>query len=306
MLRNKKIFITGGAGYLGKSLVSRLYKDNELCIYSRDEAKHYFLKKQYPNIRCIVGSITDKDRLIRSSKSYDTGIFAASLKQISACDENPIESIRTICLGAINSRLAAEDNNFESACLISTDKACEASTIYGSCKYTAEQSFIVNSSNVRLSSCRYGNVTNSTGSIIPLIWDSIKNNRQILLCSETMTRFMISIDEAIDLVLYSLSHANNVVIVPKLRSFLVKDLFDLYQENHNLQYVIGQPRVGEKIHELMVGTEELNRTTDAGKYYHISPNIITMTSILSYPYSSDKYLMSKNDLYTNLRLQNLI
>lgn len=306
MLRDKKIFITGGAGYLGKALIQKYYEHNEICIYSRDEAKHYFLQKQYPRIRSIIGSICDKDRLIRSCREYNIGIFAASLKQISACDENPIEAINTICLGAINSRLAAEDNNFEAACLISTDKACEASTIYGSCKYTAEQSFIVNNSNVKLSSCRYGNVTNSTGSVVPTILDSIKQKRQITLYSDTMTRFMIDIEAAVDLVTYSLSNVSGAVVVPKLQSFLVKDMFDLYAEHMGLKYIIGQPRVGEKLHEIMVGKEEINRTTEMDQYILIRPDQINKNSTIKKEYCSDQYVMSKNDLYTNLAKVGLI
>jgi UDP-N-acetylglucosamine 4,6-dehydratase/5-epimerase len=300
MIKNKKIIITGGAGFLGKAIVHRLYEHNDICIYSRDEAKHYFLQKQYPRIRSIIGSICDKDRLIRSCREYNMGIFAASLKQISACDENPVEAINTICLGAINSRLAAEDNNFEAACLISTDKACEASTIYGSCKYTAEQSFIVNNSDVRLSSCRYGNVTNSTGSVIPVILDSIKQKRQITLYSDTMTRFMIDIEEAVDLVTYSLNNVSGSVVVPKLRSFLVKDMFDLYSEHMGLKYIIGQPRVGEKLHEIMVGKEEVNRAIETDQYIIISPDKINTNPTIKKEYCSDQYVMSKNDLYTNL------
>lgn len=307
MIKNKRIIITGGGGYLGQTLIKRLYQDNEICIYSRDEAKHYFLKQKYPNIKCIIGDIKDEKKLIRASKSYDMGIFAASLKQISACDENPIEAIKTICLGAIHSRVAAEENNFESACFISTDKACEATTIYGSCKYTAEQSFIVNSSNVKLSSCRYGNVTNSTGSVIPLILNSIKNNRILILCSGQMTRFMLSSDEAANLVDYSLlSGVSNAVVVPKIKSFLVKDLFDLYAEHRGLKYVIGKPRVGEKIHEIMIGQEELVRTTDHNNYFHISPNIVNDQQVISETYSSNKYVMSKEILYKTLAEQNLI
>lgn len=306
MLKHKKIFITGGAGFLGKALIERLYSDNDICIYSRDEAKHYFLKKKYPNIKCIVGSITDKDRLIRSAKGYEIGIFAASLKQISACDENPIESINTISIGAINSRTAAEDNNFEAACFISTDKACEATTIYGACKYVAEQSFIVGDSGVKLTSCRYGNVTNSTGSVIPLIKNNIANDTEAILYSDTMTRFMINRKDAVDLVLYSLNKAEKVVVVPKLKSFLVKDLFDLYKEFHKLKYIIKEPRVGEKIHEIMIGKEELQRTTFTDNHFFISPQKNLTTMEITEPYSSDNHIMSKDELYQRMFDEQLI
>lgn len=306
MIINKKIFITGGAGFLGKALIKNLYNYNDITIYSRDEAKHYFLKKEYPNINCIVGTITDKDRLIRSAKNHNIGIFTASLKQISACDENPIEAINTICIGSINSRIAAEDNNFESACFISTDKACEATTIYGSCKYTAEQSFIVNTSDVMLSACRYGNVTNSTGSIIPLIKHSIANKNVLTLYSDTMTRFMITESEAVDLVQYSLLNASNAVVVPQLKSFLVKDLFDIYKEHHGLEYITSHPRVGEKIHELMIGSEESPRTTIKDNYILISPNKISDKPAVFKTYSSKDHVISKDELFKYLKKLYLI
>ena len=195
-MENKKIFITGGAGFLGKNLIKRYYENNEITIYSRDEAKHYFLKKQYPKIKCIVGDIRNYDLLKRASQNHDIGIFAASLKQISSVDENYEEGVEVIIKGGINSRRVAEENNMEAACFISSDKSRAATTLYGSMKYVAGESFIVNSenSNTRLSTAIYGNVMNSTGSIIPLILDSIKNNRTLTLYSQKMTRFLIEID----------------------------------------------------------------------------------------------------------------
>jgi len=302
---NKRIFITGGAGFLGKNLVNKYYENNEITIYSRDEAKHYFLKKQYPNIKCIVGDIRNYDLLKRASKNHDIGIFTASLKQISAVDENYEEGVNVIINGGINSRRVAEENNMESACFISSDKSRAATTLYGSMKYVAGESFIVNSenSNTRLSTAIYGNVMNSTGSVIPLILDSIKNNRELTLYSEKMTRFLIEIDEAINLIEEGLK-VSGFNIIPNLKSFSIKDLFEIYKDEFGLRYTVGQPRVSEKLHEMMISNEETNRT-----FFDKDKNIYFMHYKDIYSsnideYTSDKVLMSKEELYHYIKSKN--
>lgn len=297
-MKNKRIFITGGAGYLGRGIIRRLYEDNEIVCYSRDEAKHYLLKKKYPKIKCVVGDIRNLDRLRRASNGCNIGIFAASLKQISACDENTTEAIDTIINGAVNSRIAAEDNNFQSACFISSDKACSATTIYGACKFVAEQSFIVNHSNVSLVSCRYGNVTNSTGSIIPLIKDAIANKYELNLYSQDMTRFMLSIDDAVDLILFGLNKVSHATVIPGIRSFCVSDLFQIYNEKFGLKYRITTPRVGEKIHEVMISAEEMPRTEADGNYFIISPSKFSLEppTFFNKEFSSQNHTIPKDRL----------
>ena len=300
-MENKKIFITGGAGYLGKNIIEKYYDKNEITIYSRDEAKHYFLKKQYPKIKCIVGDIRNYDLLKRASSKSDIGIFAASLKQISSVDENYEEGVNVIINGGLNSRRVAEENNMEAACFISSDKSRAATTLYGSMKYVAGESFIVNSeeSNTRLSTAIYGNVMNSTGSIIPLIWDSIKNKRTLVLYSEEMTRFLIEIEDAITLIEESLK-VNGFNLIPNLKSFLIKDLFDIYKENFGLQYTIGEPRVSEKLHEMMISKEETPRTffdKEKNLYFMHYKNIYN-TGVEEF--TSDKVMITKDELYRYL------
>lgn len=307
MIRNKKIFITGGAGYLGKNLISRYYENNEITIYSRDEAKHYYLKKQYPNVNCIIGDIRNYDLLKRSSMKHDLGIFTASLKQIGAVDQNVEESVNIIINGALNSRRVAQENEFESACFISSDKSRAATTLYGSMKFVAGESFIVNSekSNVRLSSAIYGNVLNSTGSIIPLIWNSIKNKITLVLYSEEMTRFMIDINQAMDLIETSLN-VSGFNVIPNLKSFRVKDLFEIYAENFDLKYNIGEPRISEKIHEIMISKEESNRTFYDSKndVYFMHYEKVYNQKFEWSELSSEFTIISKNELYEILQKYN--
>jgi UDP-glucose 4-epimerase len=298
-MKGKKIFITGGAGYLGWNLVKRYYNDNEITVYSRDEAKHYYLKKRYPNVKCIVGDVRNFDLLKRSASGHDIGIFAASLKQIEAVDQNVEEALEIIVKGAINSRRVSEECGFEAACFISSDKSRAATTLYGAMKFVAGESFIVNAeeSKTRLSCAVYGNVMNSTGSIIPLIWNSIENNYELVLYSEQMTRFMIDIEEAIDLVEKGLA-VNGYNVIPNLKAFRVKDIFEIYANKFGLKYRIGEPRISEKLHEMMISEEESSRTKyDANNdtYYMHYKNISNGYPVLK-QLTSDIVAVDKQEL----------
>ena len=297
-MKNKKIFITGGAGFLGSHLVKRYYKDNEITIYSRDEAKHYYLKKQFPNINCIIGDIRNFDLLKRSATGHDIGIFAASLKQIGAVDQNIEESSKIIIDGALNSRRVAEEVGMEAACFISSDKSRAATTIYGAMKFVAGESFIVNSdrSSVRLSSAIYGNVLNSTGSVIPLMWDAISKGYELTLYSDKMTRFMIDIEGAMDLIEYSLK-VDGYNVIPNLKSFLVKDLFDIFAEKFGLKYKMGVPRISEKLHEMMISIEEAPRTycnKELDSYFMHYEKLAKEP--IDFEFTSDNVVVSKDEL----------
>jgi UDP-N-acetylglucosamine 4,6-dehydratase/5-epimerase len=308
MLSDEKIFITGGAGYLGMNLVKRYYKDNEITVFSRDEAKHYYLKKQFPKVKCVIGDIRNEKLLKEASRGHTIGIFAASLKQIEAVDQNVDESLQVIVHGALNSRRAAIENGMKAACFISTDKSRGATTIYGAMKYVAGEAFVVNAEETptRLTSVIYGNVLNSTGSVIPLIWDSIKNDYPLNLYGEEMTRFMIDIEDAMDTIEYAL-RKDGFNVIPNLKAFKIKDLFEIYEEEFRLKWNLGEPRLGEKYHEQMISPFEKERVTYDKEHdmfllhnktvYHediIGPNGL----------SSEECLVSKEELHVILKKYN--
>jgi UDP-glucose 4-epimerase len=307
-MKNKKIFITGGAGYLGKNLIKKWHADNEITIFSRDEAKHYFLKKEYPNVNFIVGDVRNYDLLRRSSRNYDIGVFAASLKQIEACEKNYEEANQIIVQGTFNSKIAAIENNFESACYISSDKSICPTTIYGMCKALAGESFISSNEGVetKLSTAIYGNIANSTGSIIPLIWDCLKRGRVIPCFGGEMTRFLLTIESAITLIENGLE-CRDVNVIPQAKSFKIKDLLDIYTQEFGLKYVVSQPRENEKIHELMASSEHMPRMryVAKGDYYIMCKNINGQK--LDFPnneYSSKDFCLSVDDLYKFLKDHN--
>jgi UDP-N-acetylglucosamine 4,6-dehydratase len=296
-MKNKKIFITGGAGYLGANLIKKWYDSNEITIYSRDEAKHYFLKKQFPKLNCIIGDVRNLDLMRKSSKNHDIGVFAASLKQIESVDQNVSEANEIIIHGGLNSRIVAEEN-LQSACFISTDKSRSATTIYGAMKFVAGEAFIVNSesSKTNLSTAIYGNVINSTGSIIPLIWDAINNNYQLTLYSELMTRFILLPHEAVDVIEFALSK-NGYNVIPKAKSILIKDLFDIFSQKFGLKYINGSPRVSEKIHEIMVSQEESPRVFEESNYFLMhSKTVYNQNLFKNSEYSSKDFVMDKHEL----------
>jgi len=302
-MKNKKIFITGGAGFLGKHIVKRYYDNNEITIFSRDESKHYYLKKQFPNIKCIIGDIRNYDLLKRASKNHDIGIFAASLKQIESVDQNVEEAVDIIIRGSINSRRISEENKFESSCFISSDKSRSATTLYGSMKFVAGESFIVNAdkSPIKLSTAIYGNVLNSTGSIIPLMWNAIKNNYSLKLYSTEMTRFMITVDQAVDLIEECLM-VNGYNVIPNVKSFKIVDLFEIYKELFGLQYTIDVPRISEKIHEIMISSEEQSRVKQVNNYYYMHyKNTFNEVKFTNDEYSSKNVCVTKEELNNILK-----
>lgn len=308
MIKNEKIFITGGAGYLGQEIVKRFYNDNKITVFSRDEAKHYYLKKQFPNIVCIVGDIRNYELLSSAMRGSTIAIFAASMKQIESVDQNVEEAIEIIIRGALNSRKAAIHNNLKAATFISSDKSRMATTLYGSMKFVAGESFIVNAEQekTKLSSVIYGNVMNSTGSIIPLIWNSIEKNYPLKLYGEEMTRFMIGVQDAIDCIEIAIKHTGYSV-VPNLRSFKVKELFEIFEEKFGLKWSMGVPRISEKNHEQMISPHEVARVKFDKKrntYFIHYSKVFNTTSLPSSGLSSEDCLYTKEELRKYLEKNN--
>jgi FlaA1/EpsC-like NDP-sugar epimerase len=272
-IQDKVVLITGGTGFLGKTLASKFldYEPRALRIFSRDEVKHFrfnILFKDNERIRNLIGDVRDYDRISRALEGADVVIHAAALKRIDMIEYNVAESIKTNILGTLNVANAALRNNVSRALFVSTDKACSPLNSYGACKLLGERIFTETNyskgdSDVVLSSVRYGNVLASTGSIIPFFKQIIEKGEPIPLTHQEMTRFIISADQAVDLVLKALAYSiGGEVIVPFIPAAKTLDIIEVLKSEMGAENEIVDIgiRPGEKIHESLINEFEIPLT----------------------------------------------
>lgn len=259
-IKGKKIFITG-AGYLARHLVERWHNDCEITIYSRGENNQESISRRFPRVKCIMGDVADYPKMLRSARGCQIGVFTAATKCIHKIDQNPEEAIKSIVTGGINSRLVAEELAFEAGVLLSTDKEVEPTTNYGLLKRVASNNFLFKAwGTPRLTVVRYGNILASDKSLLQVLPEYVKAKTPICLYDIDMTRYFLNINQAIKTIEYAIvSRQNGNIILPDLKSFKIKDIFDIYAEKFDLKYTMGFPRTGEKIHEQLIGNDELKR-----------------------------------------------
>ena len=285
MLNNKSVLITGGTGSFGKkfieTILSRYPSVKKIIIFSRDELKQSDLKQKYPEqdfpqLRFFIGDVRDKDRLQRACEGVDTIIHAAAIKQVDTAEYNPTECIRTNIDGAENVIHAALDNGVQNVVALSTDKACAPINLYGATKLVSDKLFtaannIRGSKDIKFSVVRYGNVMGSRGSVIPFFMKK-RSSGTLPITHPEMTRFNISLQAGVDMVMYALSyHLGGEIFVPKIPSYRILDIAEALAPGCETSIVGIRP--GEKLHEEMITDTDSLNTIDLGDYYAILPSV---------------------------------
>jgi UDP-N-acetylglucosamine 4,6-dehydratase len=285
MLKNKSVLITGGTGSLGKALTSHIlevYPDvRKVIIFSRDEQKQFQMAQEYPvnrypQVRFLLGDVRDEQRLIRAFQGVDVVIHAAAMKHVHLAEYNPDECIKTNIGGAQNVIHAALQTSVENVVALSTDKACAPINLYGATKLTSDKLFVAannikGTNPIKFSVVRYGNVMGSNGSVIPFFMNKKKEGK-LPITDAAMTRFNISLQGGVDMVMHAIEHAwGGEIFIPKIPSYKITDVAEAIAPECKLE-VIGI-RPGEKIHEEMITSSDSYNTYDLGKYYTILPSI---------------------------------
>ncbi|WP_323756870.1 UDP-N-acetylglucosamine 4,6-dehydratase (inverting) [Roseivirga sp.] len=284
-MKNKTILITGGTGSLGRALTSHILTNfpdvKKLIIFSRDEQKQFqmaqeFPESEYPQIRFFIGDVRDYERLKRAFQQVDLVIHAAAMKHVHIAEYNPEECIKTNIDGAQNVINACLATNVQRVVALSTDKACAPINLYGATKLTSDKLFIAannikGTNPIRFSVVRYGNVMGSNGSVIPFFINK-KPTGILPITDPHMTRFNISLQGGVDMVMHALEHAlGGELFVPKIRSYRILDVAEAVGPECE-KPIIGI-RPGEKVHEEMITSSDSYNTYDLGKYYVIVPTV---------------------------------
>ncbi|MFH0875124.1 MAG: SDR family NAD(P)-dependent oxidoreductase [archaeon] len=289
MFKGKVVLITGGTGFLGRALTKEILKQEpaSIRIFSRDEVKHHKFQEEFNHdnrLRNLIGDVRDYSRVKKACIGVDIVIHAAALKRLDILEYNVEEAIKTNIYGTQNIVNACLECNVEKAVFVSSDKACSPVNTYGACKFVGERIFIETNyskgkSRTIFSVVRYGNVLESTGSVIPFFESKIREGKKIPITHSEMTRFIISPMQAVDLVFFALEHGvGGEIFVPTLPAFQIMDLVDILKEKHraNSHVEIIGVRPGEKLHELMINTSEIPRT------YRFKDKFVIKSSIEKY------------------------
>lgn len=284
MLSGKSVLITGGTGSFGKKFVETVFERypdvKRVVVFSRDELKQYemaqdFPASKYPQIRFFIGDVRDASRVKRACENIDIIVHAAALKHVPIAEYNPIECIRTNINGAENIINAALDCGVKAVVALSTDKAAAPINLYGATKLCSDKLFIASnnfkgSRDLKFSVVRYGNVLGSRGSVIPFFLEKRKSG-VLPITHEGMTRFNITLDEGVELVLHAIENAwGGELYVPKIPSYKVTTLAEAVAPNCKVEIIGIRP--GEKVHEEMITETDSLNTYDCGTYYVIAPS----------------------------------
>ena len=310
-MKHKRVLIIGGTGALGQALIRRYRQDNKIMIFSRDEHKHVDLMKKYTDVESHLGDIRDKDSIINCFNRFqpDVVINTAALKHVPICETNSIESVKTNILGHQNViESIREFKNIETLIFVSTDKACKPINIYGMCKAISEKlysNYAETETNTKVVTVRYGNVLESTGSVIPYFKKLLEDGSLFLpITHPDMTRFLITLDDAVELIDWTYNHpsSHGKIAVPKIKSMKMVDLARcLILPEHEIVSKIELRTVGirpgEKLHEEMISEEEWFRTEEHENYlinnHHVNSDI--------WSYNSKDTLMDEDEAYKFLQ-----
>ena len=298
ILDGKRILVTGGTGSLGQVVVRRMLggemgRPARITVYSRDEAKQNDMRLGYLHRREAtddiiyqtsrevlafrIGDVRDYAALSHAVREHDVVVHAAALKQVPSCEYFPVEAVRTNIDGAANlvRAIAGGGTNVELVVGISTDKACKPVNVMGMSKAIMERVLMeanLECASTRFVCVRYGNVVASRGSVVPLFLDQIAHGGPVTITTEEMTRFLLTLERAVDTVFAAMQHGNRgELFVPRVPAARMTDVAAALIDGRDIRVVTTGIRPGEKIHEIMVSEEEVHRTTERGGYYVILP-----------------------------------
>ncbi len=297
MLNYKSILITGGTGSFGKKFVEIILKNypdvKRIVVYSRDELKQFEMRQnfpvpQYPQLRFFIGDVRDEERLKRACEGIDVIIHAAAIKQVDTAEYNPDECIKTNINGAQNVINAALKCGVKHVIALSTDKACAPINLYGATKLCSDKLFVAannisGSKDIKFSVVRYGNVMGSRGSVIPFFVNRRNSGAaELPITDMRMTRFNISLEAGVDLVMYAIGHhLGGEIFIPKIPSYNIVDVAKAIAPK--LPVVEIGIRPGEKLHEEMITVTDAFDTIDLGQYYVILPSV-------SFKHTKEEYM----------------